>query len=88
MVVYKLHLVIHAILQEEYLHCLNEGHLSALKVQEMLNNTSTGQGLMGLHKEISFWSLIDLFAVEGHPEESVNGIPFNSKEFKFLQLWH
>ena len=145
-------LVIPKELQEEYLHCPHEGHLSASKVQE---NAKEHMYWLGINADIedytqrcqecikrshiakeplqphdipeglwrklgmgyfnfngnsyalvcdyfskfpflykartSFWSLrdhlIDLFSIEGYPDEIVsdNGPPFNSKEFaKFL----
>ena len=144
-----LRLIIPGELQEEYLHCLHKGHLSATKVQK---NAKEHMYWIGINADIedytkrcqecikwsqiaiqphdipedlgrkldmdyfnfngnsyvlfcdyfskfpflyraktSFWSLrdhlIDLFSIEGYPDEIVsdNGPPFHSKEFaKFL----
>ena len=145
-------LIIPGELQEEYLSCLHEGHLSASKVQENAKHHMYWTGIdadiedytkqcqecikrsqvakeplqphdipegpwrkLGMHyfnfngysyvlicdyfskfpflyrAKTSFWSLrdhlIDLFSIEGYPDEIVsdNGPPFQSKEFaKFL----
>ena len=147
-----LRLIIPAELQEEYLSCLHEGHLSASKVQENAKQHMYWTGIdadiedytkrcqecikrsqvakeplqphdipeghwrkLGINyfafdgnscvlicdyfskfpflyrAKTSFWSLrdclIDLFSIEGYPDEIVsdNGPPFQSKEFaKFL----